>query len=316
MFVQSELIVESLIREGLQNIRNDLDIVDEVFDQLKTLPISPKYGENEITKIRNFIANTPISIVHSYHIVESNIPCISIQLLSASELTDRAVLDDFADDKTRDMSQDELDEQIIVSPVLMLSYDTNSGIIEIDDSVDLTEVHMNQILEDNDGTEFTILGGVDNTPGQKQLIIQKNAEIQLVGPALVKTIFTKIQFEERTNIERETLLIGVHTKESKLTKYLYTLLKYIIESRKLDLIRRNFLLASYEGSDFTRDSGYTADIIFTRFLTVTGEIRNNWNADKVTPIDLIDLDIRVSKDVATNEQLDREDQTIKVTEDE
>lgn len=315
MFTLSDLIIESTIREGLQNIRNDLEIVDEVFEQLKTLPISPKYGEDEIAKIKNFITTTPISIVHSFHIVESNIPCISIQLLSASEYVDRSVLDDFADDVTRDMTQDELDEQIITSPVLILDYDVNSGIVEIEDATDLSEVHINHLLEDSDGNTFRIEGGVDDTPGQKQIIIQKQAELNTTGPALIKTIFNKVQFEERTNTEKETLLIGIHTKESKLTKYLYTLLKYIIESRKLDLIRRNFKLATYEGSDFTRDMNYGSDVVFTRFLTVSGEIRNNWNADKVTPIDLIDLDVRVKKDVATNEQLGREDQTIKVTED-
>jgi hypothetical protein len=316
MFTLSDLVIESLIREGLQNIRNDLEIVDEVFEQLTTLPISPKYGEDELAKIKNFLTTTPISIVHSFHIVESNIPCISIQLLSANEVIDRAVLDDFADDITRDMTQDELNDEIVSSPILISGYDPLSGIVEIDDASDLSAVHINHILEDTEGNEFRILGGIDDTSGQKQVIIQKQAELDINGPALIKTMFDKVQFEQRTNVERETLLIGIHTKESKLTKYLYTLLKYIIESRKLDLIRRNFKLATYEGSDFTRDMNYGSDVVFTRFLTVTGEIRNDWNADKVVPIDLLELDVRVKKDIATNEQLGREDQTIKVTEDE
>lgn len=310
-WILSELVIESSIREGLANVRNDLTIVDDVFDQLLSLPVSPKYGTTEITKIKNLVAKS-LPIIHSFPAAESKVPCISIQLLSAQEFERHDVLDDFAADQERDMTAAELNAQIIVDPVLIINYDTYSGIVLIDDSVDLTNVHANQILVDANNNEFEILGGVNNDLGSKQVIIQKQADLT-IGTGSIKTIFDMIQTELRANIEHETIIIGIHSKEALTTKYLYTLIKYFLESRKIDLIRRGFTLPTYEGSDFTRNAEYQADYVYTRYLTIRGRIENTWTSDKVTPIDLIDLDLRVEKDIATNEELNLEDQTIKVT---
>lgn len=313
-FVLSELVVESTIREGLANVRQDETIINDVFGQLISLPVSPKYGEKELNKIKNLIQK-PIPVVHSFVAVEAKVPCISIQLLSASEREDHASMEDFYDDVIREMTDEELEAEIIVNSVDIDSYDPLTGIVSINDATDLSNVHINHVLEDSNGLEFSILGGVDNTAGQKQFYIQKQADLETSQPTKIKTIFETVQYEQKINVENETILIGVHTKEPLLTKYLYTLVKYFILSRKQDLVSRCFTLATYEGSDFSRDMQYQADKVYTRYITVKGRIENEWRSDQVLPIDLIDLDIRVEKDEADNDQLDLNDKTIKVTDD-
>lgn len=312
-FILSDLVIESTLREGFANCRNDESIIDDVFAQLKTLPVAAKYGDKEINKIKRLLKKD-IPIVNSYYNIESNVPCISIQLLSASELERRAAMDDFLDDQIKPMDEEELAEQVYISGITIDDYDPDSGIVTLDDSTDLTTIHVNNVLEDADGNAFPILAVIANEPTDRRIQIQKQAEINIAGPAEIRSIIDYSQNELRTNVEKETLLIGIHTKEPLLTKYLYVLVKYIIESRKLDLIRRGFQLPTYEGSDFSRNMEYVSDMVYTRYLTIAGEINNTWTSDKVTPIDLIELDIRVERDEATNEQLGREDQTIKVTE--
>lgn len=315
-FLLSDLIIESTIREGLENIRRDTSVIDDIFENLINLPIYKKYGEKEINKIKNIFENQEISIIHAFPPSEAKMPCISIQLLPGQENVRRAVMDDFWKDELKDKTKEELDAEIKVSNITLLSYDPDSGILEIDDSADLTNVHANQLLEDVDGNEFKILGGVNNVAGSKKVILDKGLSVNLAGPALIKTMFTQNQYEVRTNVEQEALLLGVHSKEALQTKYMFTVLKYIIESRKADLIRRGFQLATYESSDFSQNQEYQADFIYSRYLTVSGMIENSWNADKVIPIDLIDVGVKVEKDQAGNVALGREDQTIKVQEDE
>lgn len=313
-FILTELVIESMIREGLENLRRDPSIVDDVFENLVSLPIYKKYGEKELNKIKDLVTKKEISVVHGFPVADSKMPCISIQLMSAQENEKRSAMDDYWKQAETPMSQEELDEQVKETNILILGYDSNTGVISIDDSADLSNVHANQLFVDVDGNEFKILGGVRDDAGHKQVIIQKDAEINTVGPALVKSMFNTNSYEVRTNVERETILLGVHTKEALQTKYTYTLLKYIVESRKLDLIRRGFQLATYEGSDFSQNQEYQSDYIFSRYLTVSGLIENTWNADKIIPIDLIDVAIKVEKDEAGNEALGLTNQTIQVQE--
>lgn len=315
-FLLPDLIIESTLREGFENIRRDSSVIDDIFNDLVSLPIYKKYGEKELNKIKKIFENKEISVIHSFPANDAVLPCVSIQLLPSNENVRRAVLDDFWKQDQTNKTPEELSAEIKVASLLILDYDPNSGTVDIDDSNDLTNVHANQILEDVDGNEFKILGGVDNTTGAKKVIIQKSAEINISGPAIIKSMFTTNSFEVRTNVEQVALLLGIHSKEALQTKYMFNILKYIIESRKADLINRGFQLATYEASDFSQNPEYAADFVYSRYLTVSGMIENSWNSDKVIPIDLIDLAVKVSKDKATNEDLGKQDQTIQVEDEE
>ena len=70
--------------------------------------------------------------------------------------------------------------------------------------------------------------------------------------------------------------VGIHTKDSLMTRYIYTLVKYILLSRRIDLERRGLIASTFGGSDFMRDMGYQGDIVYTRFLTVIGKAEDTW----------------------------------------
>ena len=56
------------------------------------------------------------------------------------------------------------------------------------------------------------------------------------------------------------------------------------------MIQRCFHNSKLSGSDFTRDLRYEADMVYTRFLTVTGTIEESWRSDQVDLIDCIHID--------------------------
>lgn len=315
-FKLPDLIIESVIRDGLEAIRRDTSLIEDVFgeisSQLGSL-MNSKYGDKEVSRIVEYFTEKEVHIVQAFTQVNTNMPAISIQLLDDTESIKYAYLDDFQADVTKPLTDpDDLAGLVVISGVSLDAYDPNTGIIDIDDAADLSNVHVNHILEDVDGKEFKIVGGIVNDTGAKQVVIETGTAPNLVGPALIKSSINYEQFEKRGNHSDQRLLLGIHTEERLLTIYLYILVKYFLLSRKVDLVKRGFKLATYSGSDFTRNIEYV-EPVFSRYLTVSGLVADDWTSDKVIPIDLVDVKVLVDKDVAGEECF--EDLTVSVSED-
>ena len=303
----ADLIIESILRESLETLRKNTSALDHILSVFTEDYVSKKYGQEEIEKLKKIILTKDFAIVHSFSETVAKDNSISIQLASESEATNLAVLDDFSEDTEVPFeTTEELASQIKVSTVLIDSYDTLSGIAYINDSVDLTNAYPYMLFEDSNGVEFEIKGLVKDS-GNKQLFFQPLSEIDESGAGTIKSIFDYTQYESRgvrTNVQ---LTVGVHTKNALLTKYLYLLVKFFLISHKKELIERKFINLSFSGSDFSRNMAYQGDHVFTRFLTVTGQIEDDWRSDQVTPIESVDVILWVPKDVATNDELERGD---------
>ena len=88
--------------------------------------------------------------------------------------------------------------------------------------------------------------------------------------------------DENTIHANTTINVGIHTKEQLLTKYLYHIAKYFVLSAKEDLIRQNFIIATFKGSDFMRDASWQGDHVYTRFLNISGKTEDSWvNLDEI-----------------------------------
>lgn len=310
-----DLIIESVIRDGMQNVRNDPEVLEDVFLSLTQPFASKKYGEAEIEKIKRMLQRKEISIVHAFSAVSAKIPCISIQLAEEVEDEKNAKLGDAGE--VRDFSfEDPADiaGTTILSDVEALTYDSNSGIITVPDTVNLSDVHINLIYTDVTGEDHVIVGGVDNTLGQKQFRIDADAELTL-GVGSIKTSIDFDRYLIGQAPSNITVIVGIHTNDPLITKYLYILMKYFLLSRKEDICSRGIQLSTYSGSDFNRNMDYGADMVFTRFLNVKGKIFPTWRKDKAVLIDNIELNIKVPKDKYGNTILGIEDQTVNVNDD-
>lgn len=291
-FLMPELILESLIRDGLQNLKDDPKIIDDVFAQLTRNYNNRKYGQAEITKIKAMVQKE-VSVVYTYSQVDSRVPCISIMVGSDTESKARDHIGDYYDGETEQITDtDELQTLHRVDDLQAVSYNPLTGQIQIDNGSDLSEVYKGMIFVDAEGNEFDLLAGINNLTDQKMITIQKQAEVSLSGPVEmhIKSSLDYRQFEVKGVTADVSLVLGVHTKDVLSTKYLYILLKYIVLSRKFDMIKRGLYLATYSGSDFNRDSEYVADMVYTRFLTVTGKVDDTWRSDQVILIDNVEVD--------------------------
>lgn len=290
-FAVPDLIIESVIRDGLENIKNSPEIIDDVFSELTKAYASRKYGATEIARIKALIADENIAVVHSFHAAAAKSPCFSIQLGNDGENARHDYIDDHNSDDIVDITDSaKLDALKKVDPLTPTSYDPTSGMVRVDDSIDLSTIYERYIYVDGSGTEFVVQQGISNVVGDKFFNILPSQSPDIVNPGLIKSFLSQEQFEVRGTVSQVDLLIGVHTKEALLTKYMYILLKYILQSRKKDLIQRCFENMVLKGSDFTRDIQYQGDRVYTRFLTVSGRVDETWRSDQVELIDHVVLD--------------------------
>ncbi len=95
-------------------------------------------------------------------------------------------------------------------------------------------------------------------------------------------------------------------------KYLYTLVKYVLLSRKRDLISRGLILATFQGSDFTRNMEMQGDITYSRFLTISGKVQDYWRGDQVALIDNVEVTVLVDKDELDSEDLELDELSVQI----
>lgn len=284
----SDLIVESVIRDGIAYLKANPDVVDDVFSELTKVYASQKYGASEIAKIKAMLASKNIAVVHSFHEAAAKSPCYSIQLGAESEAKERAHLNDH-EMEVQEAIEDE-EELVRVDLFVPDGYDPLTGKVSVPDDVDLSACFPKFIFVDADDEEFEIQSGISNEDGDKFFFIPKQAEVNVAGQCFVKTFLDVTQHEEKGDTSAVNLLIGVHAKDALTAKYLYVILKYIFKSRKTSLIRRGIVNSSFSGSDFTRDLKYEGDVVFTRFFTLSGQVDDTWRSDETILIDSVEVE--------------------------
>ena len=90
-----DFLIEDVIRIGLNWFVTDPTAPDAVFSHLKNTFLGTKYGEPKIQEIVSFLKKYQLNVVQHWALIETTLPCISIQLLDGREMTERAGLNDF-----------------------------------------------------------------------------------------------------------------------------------------------------------------------------------------------------------------------------
>jgi hypothetical protein len=312
-FTMPDLVVESVLREGFAALKRNPDLIDDIFDSLLQSHVSSKYGQRELARIKTVLSERDWSFVHSFGEVESNMPCVSIQLGSETEARDLAHLEDLDEEVTRPITDaDQLANLVKVSGILPDALDYEAGIVYVANTVNLTTVQHNNIYVDASGLEHIITGGIDNTNGSKQFCVAPFSEVDISAEGHIKSSIDYEQFAVRGVHNDVQLLLGIHTKDALTTKYFYILVKYFLMARKKTLIERNFIASSYQGSDFTRNLQYAADVVYTRYLTVTGKVQDSWTSEQADIFDNIEVITKVPIDVSTTADLGLGNSTVQV----
>lgn len=291
--VFTDLVVESVIRDSLAAIRQNPARLDNLFENFGETWMAPTMGDDALNKVKDWIANNRIEIVQGFNQKPSQLPCISINLASAIEMKDLATLSDFAEEVTTTLTAA---QTTVLTTFVPTSYDTTTGIIRVPDGADLSNVSTNMLFVDTAGTQFAILGGLDDTVGSKMLNIGGGETPAIAGTCQIlsnldisRTVVNMIPINE--NIQ-----VGIHTESAWMTKILYYIVIYGFQVRRDTFIRRGIELTSFTSSDFIREPQFLPENSFSRFITLNGITRLYYTAKAATLASDVQPGVLVQKD--------------------
>lgn len=288
MFCLAEFALESILREGLEDMKSDTDLrLDDIFGRLRLPDIATKYGNDEISKIKKLLLRTPINIVQAQtNLMEMKMPAISIHLLADTESEAKASFND-KDGET----SIPVDPEILVNAFTATSYDISTGKISVPDSVDLSDIYAGKVFVDGLGQNFKIMDPISNINGDKYFSITTDiVSITLTNCSIVQSIQ-----ERHFNVDYiptdENIMIGVHAENSLLSKYLYYVVRYILYKKKNRFMEYQLQLSKYNGSDFAITQVFIPENGHSRWITAQFSTYNFWKGDELNIIDAVNPNV-------------------------
>ena len=284
-FILGDLVIESILRDGLEKIRKDHDILNNLFVHLSDPHIKRKYGSKEIEKIKTLFSNNaaPIAITHAMSPSAAKIGSYSVQLHSDKPTEDMESVGEITGHRVVEAHKEK-------SPlVTMKSYDSATGKIEFDDDVDLSAVRPNHVVVQGEGKQMKkhrIKRAISNNIGRKFIFVDTGLSLDPSKDVEIRGATPRISTKVKGAYSTVGIKIGVHSKSLLVMKYLYTVLKYIIRANRLKIEDRGFLDPRIEGYDYedTKDE-IKGDIVFSRYITIFGDILESWDAESIEGIE-------------------------------
>jgi len=294
----TEFVIETILRDGLNELRLTPDKLDDVFSLFTSAFFNNQYGQEKIDEIKTYIQNNQIKLSQALSLTPVDMPCITIQLVSSEEPEDEQNFSNMLPEEDEDKEPD-----VLIDPVTPTAYDIITGKLSIADGSDLSMVCPNLVFVDASDQEFEIGSGNSNLSGNKFINIGpgKEPDISAAGK-IVSSI--KITRTDRRKIRlREVISLGCHAANNvHLAKFLYYIVVYIIKSRQLSMENRGLALDSHTASIFDREGQFEGEHIFSRFIQLNVLTTFTWDQEQVNLIDCFDISLKgASKDQSGNE---------------
>lgn len=95
--VMPQVAVHRIIQDGVQIIKENIDLLDDIFQYFTCGPMEADYGQSYIDQIKKWFKDTKIPVVQAWSMDMAKVPQISVQLASETEAEDKAAIGDHWD---------------------------------------------------------------------------------------------------------------------------------------------------------------------------------------------------------------------------
>lgn len=268
---QADIILRTAIMAAIADLRARPYLLDYVFASLPADALtSTSYGQKEVDRAKEWFLKTNIPVVMVPRIDEAKIPCITIKLVSSAEAENEVTLGDihYVTSELTDWSTPLTDK---FTPS---SYVASTGAMTIPSSVTLI-LAVGQVVVDAQGGEHPILninddGSVQIAPTRADFT---GAYIKGAAPD------TSVTLESAPY--RESYQIGVHVAgEPVYLSWLHSIVTFCLLTYKQALLEaRGFERSVFQSSDFDRNEISEGELVFSRYITISGYVRQYWPKD-------------------------------------
>ena len=266
---QSDLILRSALVEAIADLRARPWLLDSVFASLRYDQLTNKlYGEKEVQRGIKWFQMTDIPVVMAESLKQETIPCVSIEVTESSETNNTLA------DQHYVTSQSAQEEWPPLTPLFTPRYTPTTGIITLPDDISkLLVCTTGMLLMDHNGDFHPILTIIDRehfTTDVGLIVDFSNSYIRSSYPRLVETL------ESATF--REGYRIGCTCKgDAMATRWLHSLTSFCLLHYRQDLLEaRGLEVSSISSGPMVKDTRFEVENIFSRFISLTGMVRNYW----------------------------------------
>lgn len=95
MWIMPQIALQKIIQMGLKDIKDNPDILEDIFQYMHDPDLENDYGEKYVGQIKTWFLQTKIPVIHAWSFNAERIPCVSIHLANESEDENKAAIGDF-----------------------------------------------------------------------------------------------------------------------------------------------------------------------------------------------------------------------------
>lgn len=276
---QSDLTIKQMIQLGLDDIRKDNWLIDDILgDAIANPYLKDKYGQKQVDACKEWFLANQIDVYMAERRDKDRFPCITITLGTSAEKDDMKTMADQSVEKIK-LLPNKINKPIpyIVKPFVGFTYNPTTGNVTIPANVKNMEgVAPGMILVD----PTTGQGYVINDISPNGVVIETDLTINAAQLGIVP----QYQFYE-ARIEhsffQETYNIGCHAHgDPQALLWLHSIVLYsILRYRESLLEAQGFSQCNLSSSDLMTNgafSGEAGEQVYTRYITLTGQVENSW----------------------------------------
>ncbi len=282
---QGDLLIRFAVIEGFKELRANQWLLDAVMAGIKFDDQTKKnYGQKEIDALKKWFLKTDIPVILYGSLVPVEAPAITIALQASDE--GENTLGDVHYKPQEDVPDGSWPD---LSPVFTPVFDVSSGTITMPVSV-TTDIYPGMVIVDSQGVAHPILD-VDSA---RVFTIEagtsfdfSSATIRAGSPAFLQTL--------ESAAFRESYQLGCTVAgEPFQLVFLHSLLVFTLLRGREDLLEgRGFEKSTFSSSDFAKNEYFNVENAWTRYVTITGTVRQCWPKRRYQKLTGVSSRIRV-----------------------
>lgn len=300
-----EYYIRSVLSEGIDELRTNVDLIDEVFEELTCPPLDKQFGKKIVDEIKCFFRdnNVPVRSALSQNQIE--LPSLAVHLISSQEAPEYRSMQDH-------ISYQRLPKPatVLQGPFYGVSYDQETGKLTLPKGLDTSNfIKGRKIFSAEDDEVYTIKGTMKlNAPGTAAYDL-KDQYVHLVNsagdvPESVKiaklSLLSSIDFKLKRvagSWFREMFEVRVNAQtNSDQAVWLYYITSYLLFKNKWRFEQVGLESQTFGVSEFMRDVGKMPNNIWGRTIRLTFLVQHQWKED-VDSLELVGVNLNAESSV-------------------
>jgi hypothetical protein len=265
---QSDLLIRHAVVEGFKELRANQWLLDYVMAGIKFDDLTKKvYGQKDVDNMKKWFLKTDIPVIVYGSLVAVEAPAITIALQSSNEAEN--TLGDVHYVPQEDVPDGAWPD---LTPVFAAILNVTTGLVTVPISV-VVDIFPGMVIMDAEGVSHEIL----TVESERVFTIESglvhdfsHCTLRAGSPATLQTL--------ESAAFNETYQLGCHVAGEPLQLvFLHSLLCFILLRGRQDFLEgRGFEKSTFSSSDFAKNEYFAVENAWTRYITITGSVRQCW----------------------------------------